>query len=291
MTNCLFLRLLERSLKLLPQQELGIYLLENIGWEMAFVHAWKAAGHGTLVGVPHSTVRYWDLRYFYDPRSYARTGRNDLPLPDLVAINGPPAAAAYRDGGFPEDRLIEVEALRYLHLEKLGVGPRAARGAGAPLRVLILGDYMPHATSHQMRMLAAATSMLPPETRYIVKPHPSCPIRQHDYPSMQLEITGEPMALLLASCDVAYTSNMTSAAVDAYSAGVGVVSVLDPASLNISPLRGLASVTYVTSPSELARALSAARREKDDSPRRPYFCLDRQLPRWRRLLGLPVSAA
>ena len=86
-SNCLFINLLERTLKRLPHQELGVYLLENQPWERAFVHAWKAAGHGRLVGVPHSTVLYWDLRYFFDPRSYRRTGKNDLPLPDQVALN------------------------------------------------------------------------------------------------------------------------------------------------------------------------------------------------------------
>lgn len=286
LSNCLFLNLFERTLEQLPRQKLGVYLQENQGWEMAFVHAWKAAGHGRLVGVPHTTVRYWDLRYFFDPRSYERTGKNDLPLPDVVALNGLAAIAAYRQGGFPEDRIVEVEALRYIYLADLR--PRRS-GAGdlptGPLRVLVLGDYLPSVTRQQMRWLADASSALPDGTRYIVKPHVSCPVRASDYPSLQLQITGSLLVELLGDCDLVYTSNITSAAVEAYSAGIPVVSVLDGGAFNMSPLRGLPGVTYVTGPSELAHALRHPPGSKGVRPEE-YFCLDRKLPRWRHLLGL-----
>lgn len=291
-SNCLFLNLFEHALERMPHQELGVYLLECQPWEMAFVHAWKAAGHGRLVGVPHTTVLYWDLRYFFDPRSYRRTGKNDLPLPDQVALNGPAVIAAFRGGAFPEERIVAVEALRYLFL--VGLHPvlsGAKEPLSGPLRVLVLSDYFPSITRQQMRWLSDAAPALPPDTRYVVKPHPSCPVMASDYPSLQLQITGSPLAELLGDCDVAYASNITSAAVDAYSAGIPVVSVLDGEAFNMSPLRGLPGVTYVTGPSELAHALCHAR-ESEGVMAEAYFCVDKQLPRWRRLLGLrePVSA-
>ncbi len=286
MSNCLFLNLIEQTLECLPRQKLGVYLQENMAWEMAFVHAWRAAGHGELVGVPHSTVRYWDLRYFFDPRSYKHTGNNDLPLPDFVALNGLTGMAAYLQGKFPEEKIVEVEALRYLHLVNLLPERKTAeRLPAASLRVLILGDYLLSITRQQMKWLMAAASILPPDTRYIVKPHPICPIRANEYPSLQLQIIDAPLADLFGDCDVVYTSNITSAAVDAYSAGIPVVSVLDGDTFNMSPLRGLAGVTYATNPSELADALSRSW-ESSDLETEPYFCLNEKLPRWRHLLGL-----
>lgn len=287
MSNCLVLNLLEHTLKYLPRQELGVYLLENLGWEMAFIHSWKAAGHGRLVGVPHSTVRYWDLRYFFDPRSYQRTGKNDLPLPDVVAINGPAALATYRQGGFPEDRIVEVEALRYLDLaDLLHVQNVVKEPSMSPLRALVLGDYLPSATHRQMQWLVEAAPSLPASTRYIVKPHPNCPVKASDYPALQMQITGSPLAGLLDDCDVAYTSNLTSAAVDAYSTGVPVVSVLDGKALNMSPLRGLlAGVRFVTSPQELVEALSSKSELDSGFKRKEYFTVDPALPRWKALLS------
>lgn len=286
-SNCLVLNLFERTLSRLPHQKLGVYLQENQDWERSFIHAWKAAGHGILVGVPHATIRHWDLRYFSDPRNYQRTGKNDMPLPDKVALNGLAAMAAYRKGAYPADQMIEVEALRYLYLAD---GPPKQMVANAPsslsLSVLILGDYIYAATHMQMQWLVGAALILPPATRYIFKPHPFCPVKASDYPSLTLQVTDLPLSQLLSECDVAYTSNITSAAVDAYALGVPVVSMLEGGSLNMSPLRGLKGMIYVTNPNELASALQTARHCARVTAE-PYFCLDKALPRWRNLLGLP----
>ena len=116
MMNCLNFHLIQKTLQHLPIQKLGFYLQENQGWEMALIYAWRAVGHGQLIGVAHSTVRYWDFRYFYDPKTYLRSKQNALPMPDKVALNGQVAWNLYQAGGYPVQDLIQVEALRYLYL-------------------------------------------------------------------------------------------------------------------------------------------------------------------------------
>lgn len=287
--NCLCLNLFEKAMGRLPHQKLGVYLQENQGWEMAFIYAWRAAGHGRLIGVPHSTVRYWDLRYFHDRRSYQRTGKNYLPTPDKAALNGPVAKAVYRKAGYPEENIIEVEALRYLHLTT-----RAAAQVkdnvthDGPLKVLIFGDYMYSVTRKQMEWLVEAAKRLPPETCYTVKSHPACPILSKDYPSLQFHMGNAPLGELLADCDVAFTGNITSAAVDAYCANVPVISSLEGNTLNMSPLRGLEGVFYVTGPKELAETLSNIQQYKNKKVR-PFFYLDKELPRWRTIFDLDTA--
>lgn len=287
MGNLLNLNLFESALGCLPRQRCGVYLQENQGWEFSLIQAWRAAGHGRLTGVPHSTIRYWDLRYFFDPRSYRRTGRNDLPMPDQVALNGAPALDAYKNAGYPVDELVEVEALRYLDICKFKVQasdvPVSTEGA---LRVLVLGDYLVGNTRRQMNLLAEALQALPMAAVFIVKPHPNCPIRPADYPGISMEVKTESVAKLLAECDVAYASAVTSAAVDAYCAGVPTVSVRDPNTLNLSPLRGCAGALFVSTPKELANALaSVATTPCALGHERGFFTLDTRLPRWRRLLA------
>jgi len=227
------------------------------------------------------------LRYFFDSRTLHRGGRNALPLPDVVAVNGPVARQAYSGAGFPIDRLVDVEALRYLYL--LTVGPsRASPAADSPLRVLVLGDYVPQVTRQQMDWLVEAAKILPAGTRYVVKMHPACPISTADYSSVDMQIADLPLDQLFPNCDVAYTSNKTSAAVEAYSSGVPVVSMLDGESLNVSPLRGRSGVTYVHNAAELAAALLRARTIQRSGPEE-YFWLDPALPRWRQLLRLGES--
>jgi surface carbohydrate biosynthesis protein (TIGR04326 family) len=288
MANCLLLNLFERAVGSLPRQAMGVYLQENQPWEMALVHAWKSAGHGRLIGVPHTTVRFWDLRYFYDPRTYASRDAGAMPRPDQVAVNGPVALRAYREAGYPDEELRVVEALRYMHLLKRPA-PRG-RAPGDPLRVLVCGDFH-HGTNRKLlSWIDSAAKSLPAGTTYCLKPHPAYPFRRADLPGISARIANEPLAELLGCADVVFTSNITSSAVDAYCAGVPVVQMLDGDFFNMSPLRGLPGVTYVTGPAELVGAL----REPfpcDLFEPEQYFNLNRELPLWRQLLCMAVSAS
>jgi surface carbohydrate biosynthesis protein (TIGR04326 family) len=226
------------------------------------------------------------MRYFFDPRNYRHPGKNNVPLPDNTALNGPAAMKACKKGGCPVDHMVEVEALRYLFLNNLPLGcPEGKVNSKKPLHVLVLGDYSPVVTRHQMELLMAAAGFLPSNIRYTVKSHPACAIKDSDYPSLQLLMTNAPLEELLVDCDVTFTSNITSAAVDAYSVGVPVVSVLDGDTFNMSPLRDLEGVVYVTNPTELADALRNARSHKGVIADHCFF-LDKDLPRWRKLLSL-----
>lgn len=286
LNNVLSLRLIEAALESLPRQQVGVYLQENQGWEFGLIHAWNAAGHSKLIGTPHSSVRFWDLRYFFDPRCYPRSGNNLLPLPDKIALNGQLAEDTYLQGGYPEKALVEVEALRYLYLDDSCLKPQKnILPSNKEVRLLVLGGYSASNTRLQMRLLAQAASLLPPRTTITVKSHPSCPIRTEEYPSLYMKSTTESIAKVLEECDVAYTSAVTSAAVDAYCSGVPLVSVLDPTSLNLSPLRNYTNVSFVSTPVELACALaSASDRTKSVACKSTIFTIDKSLKRWKTLV-------
>jgi surface carbohydrate biosynthesis protein (TIGR04326 family) len=284
--NLITLNLFDSALGCLPQQQRGVYLQENQGWEFGLIQAWQKAGHNHLIGTPHTTVRYWDLRYFFDPRSYRRTGILDLPMPNQVAFNGPANRDAYKNGDYPVEDLVEVEALRYLHIiDTIVETASTTTSKNDAMRVLVLGDYLISNTQLQMNLLVQTMPSLPENTIITVKPHPACPIRVADYTSLSITVTMEPIAKLLAKCDVAYSSAVTSAAVDAYCAGVPIVSVLDKNTLNLSPLRGCDGVLFVSTPEQLSTALtSMAVAPRTLNDRREFFTLDPELPRWRKLI-------
>jgi surface carbohydrate biosynthesis protein (TIGR04326 family) len=280
-SNCLDLNLSEKIVNGLKQQSLGLYLQENQAWEVALIYAWKAAGHKQIIGVPHATIRFWDLRHFFDTRTYDRAMKNGRPIPDKVALNGPAALELYNSAGFPDDKIIEVEALRYLHLEKYN--KNYEKKAGGIKRVLVLGDYSPLKTKQQMTLINNAVQLLQKDLLFICKPHPACPINPKDYPFLNIEMTNKPVDFLLDKCDMAYTSNHTSAAVDAHCAGLPVISFLDQNGLNLSPLLGRKGVFFVSNSEELLNALSMSTPCFLNSVRQNYFTLDNTLPRWKKL--------
>lgn len=284
MINCLRVNLFEDIFKNMPYQETGIYIQENQPWEMALIYSWKNAGHGKLIGAPHTTVRHWDLRYFLDKRSFLPY-KNNFPVPDLVAVNGNVAYNTYVDAGYPSASIVKAEALRYLHLLNNSEPPAECISNPGDLIVLVCGDILDHINRQMLDWLTTALPVLPENVVFKVKPHPARSIEPKDYPSLNLQILNEPFDVLLAQVDVAFTSNMTSAAVDAYYSGVPVVTMLNGDSFNISPLRGLDGVAFVTNPSELGLALVNSKGQENYLAE-PYFFLDKHLPLWRGLLSI-----
>ncbi len=287
MSTLLYFFLFEKAMNSLPAQNKGFYLQENQGWEFGFIYAWRNAGHSNqLLGVAHSTVRYWDLRYYFSLNSNSSTRKCKLPLPDYVCVNGAEAKKAFLISGYPENSLVEVEALRYLHLIDKHKFDRETNDARHhEWTVLVLGDYLENNTHQQMGLLGKAAQYITVKIKYVVKPHPACPILAKDYPELDLTVTNKPIPMLINHCSVVYTSSVTSAAVDAYCAGKPVVTIFDPAKLNLSPLKGCVDVSFVSAPEELAAALNSISQMKEiEGQGKDYFYLDSELPRWRELL-------
>lgn len=286
-SNLLYLNLFQAAMKKLPPQSNGCYLQENQGWEFGFIYSWRAARHANeLVGVPHTPSKFWDLRNYFDQRSYAKSGKCSLPLPKYVGMNGEAAKKMYLEGGYPKDDLVEVEALRYLQLNQVVNHQANSVVSGIGIKtLLVLGDYLKENTIHQMELLRKATQCIDTEIKYIVKPHPACPILAEDYPEISMVVSNEPIPKLIEHCSHVYTSNMTSAAVDTYCAGLPVITALDPTRLNLSPLKGSLGISFVSTPEELAEILNRNSQLKDNEDLgKDYFYLDPDLPRWRELL-------
>jgi len=207
-------------------------------------------------------------------------------MPDILAVNGPKAMETAIENGYPECRLFEVEALRYLYLEdflKEKAVFKIKKNGG--LRLLVLGDYLETNTRNQMDLLVRTLVSSPVDIKIIVKPHPACIIDPKDYPEIDIKLSSNPLQDLLRHCDLAYTGPVTSAAVDAYCCGVPVITALDTGALNLSPLRNCDDVCFVNTSEELSEALnSMASRDFGPYEKKEIFTLDAELPRWKELL-------
>lgn len=286
MANCLAVAQFDAALADIPRQRTGIYLYENQGWEKALLRAWRKHGHGEITGVQHATVPFWHLYYFDDPRSWRGRPRNGQPLPDRLAVNGAVPRQAFVDAQYPTERLIETEALRYLHLQDGASRPaRMAPRPDEPVRILVLGDLMPASMHHLLLLFQEVRPLLPPRYEFTLKPHPGLAVDLTQYSGIDVPQTREPLGKILSEYDVAFAANITSAAVDAYVAGLSVIIALDGDALNLSPLRGQPGARFVSTSQELAEALRAAGETAAAADERhDFFYLDAGLTRWRRAL-------
>jgi len=284
-SNLLSLNLFEAALQALPRQKLGVYLQENLAWETAMLTAWRQSGHGKIIGFPHSTIRFWDLRYFHDSKELVQRLPNGRPRPDYLAVNGPHTRNLLREGGFSNKHLVDVEALRNPQKIKPLVIPKTRiprRRSDGP-NIVIFGDYAETHTRNQMELLHSVADRIPPGAEIVARPHPACPIRTKDYPNLSFSVSSQSMDELLAWADLVYASPTTTAALDAFSLGIPVIVPVAKSNLNLSPLRGICTKCFVKDKDQLAKALTGTKGKKNGYHKN-LFTSNPRLPKWKKLL-------
>ena len=284
MTNLIVIELFEKALQSQPHQKFGLYLYENHPWECAFVHAWRKHGHGQLIAVAHTTVRFWDLRYFFDLKTWRSTQVASIPKPDLIALNGPAAVKNYIDAGYSEEMLVESEALRYEHLincqSNMNVAKRHVN------RILILGEIHTDVTDKMLCLLEKTEFCSQSTIHFSFKPHPLCSINVSKYTNLKLTVRSEPLKIILKEYDAVFAGPCTSSAVDAYFAGLPVVVIQDEEKLNYNPLRGQPNVYFVSDGETLYHWLHMFSHNGFlNGDVKMFFFLDITFGRWKKIMN------
>ena len=194
--NCLWVELFDVALKNMPHQKIGFYLWENQGWESALLRAWHLHGHGAIIGVQNTTVAFWHLYNFEDPRTLTASGKNTKSLPNKIALNGPISWNALQKSGYPVEKLIKVEAARYQFIAKRNSGKNNLKSAGIGSsrlpphnlsnKIIILGGFVFKTTLNLLRCIENALYLVDFQVSLTLKSHPACPIKKSDFPHFHL---------------------------------------------------------------------------------------------------------
>jgi surface carbohydrate biosynthesis protein (TIGR04326 family) len=280
--NLLHLNLFEDAMRSLPRQKIGFYLQENQPWETALIYSWRQAGHGKIVGIPHSTVRFWDLRYFTDQRSFREPEETKMPRPDIVAVNGNFMKTQFLKSNYPKNEIEEVEALRYLQLRKNNAFKKNSRSKTQIIRLLVLGDYLENDTKKMLNCLNEAVLQVKKNLLITFKGHPACSINLKANLIFPAKITDDPIVRLAKTHDLVFTSPVTSAAVEAYCSGLCVLTFLDSESLNLSPLRETHNFISIVNSSSLAQKINQFTTNKGKKIK--FFYQNKNLVKWEKLL-------
>jgi surface carbohydrate biosynthesis protein (TIGR04326 family) len=283
MSNCIRIALTKSVFKDIPLQKKGFYIQENQPWELALIFYWKKFKHGTIYGVPHSTIRFWDLRYFFDKRIYLSVTKNNLPMPNYVALNGQIALDSYIHSGYPKVSIVKAEALRYLYLLKVDNFTFPKYHISKQFTILVFGDFLKSTNDLMINCLINAISYFDKPTKIIIKPHPSNQIVFNDYPNLNFELTNGPILELMNECTLVFTSNITSAAVDVLYCKKPLVQFLDGSYFNVSPLKNIEGVIYVKNSDDLLYAMNNI--PQPTTNKLNYFFLSENLTYWKSLIG------
>ena len=262
----------------LPHQKLGFYLYENQSWEKAMITAWKNYRHGKIIGVAHSSIRFWDLRYF---NYYSiNVCDDDFYLPTYVSVNGELSKNTLINNNFPAERILETESLRYnylLNIKKVN--------AASSNNVLLLGDIDKEATLSMIYKFRNVISTLPESYRYEFRSHPGSEISLRTIPEVGiLDCTSDFKTAIDQNSIIVITGSSTSA-IEALFYEKNVIIYTDYRDVNLSPLSEVQGIRFATSASELTDLIKNNHFSKTIDKEK-IFWLNKDLPRWKKVISI-----
>lgn len=283
MESILRYELFDNYFKEINYQRLGFYIMENQPWEFVLNYIWKKNNHGKLIGVAHSTVRFWDLRYFFDVSVYVNFERN-LFLPSLIAVNGDFAYNNLTESGVPNKLIIKLEALRYLYSHKVNYINKFSDIN--IFTVLICGDFSKDTNLEMFRIVLESNLKLNINIRYIFKPHPAFGFDKLnlDLSSLNLVISEDQIFDIFPVVDLVICSAMSSVSVDAYIYNKHLIQIDSGKTLNFSPLYRVPGIKSVSSSHELYFELNNFNRFNEKVSPLPYFLINNELLNWKNCL-------
>lgn len=275
--NCFYGVLIENSVNQIPTKSKGVYLQEFQPWEIALAYYWKKRKRNTLIGMPHSTHRYWDLRYFFGKKSFRHFTRDIFP--NLIAVNGDYAYERCIENGYPKSILTKIEALRYLHHPKV---PNIRKEKEKfTQNLLICCDYQLQTSKRLFALVKEAIKNIDFTAKVQVRMHPSYPIPQKILNEYNYEVNTKELVPSLEKADWIITSNLCSIAVDSFYQGCNIAQLSNGLYFNLSPLRGIIDEYSFNSSEELIKKLNRSKKSKLNYN---YFTINQLLKRWEHIL-------
>ena len=280
--HLLILATTEEMLSKTPHCETGMYLMENQPWEIALLHAWSANGHGRIIGLVNAPVRFWDVRYFADRRSLSPKSKDHLyfqPQPQEIFVNGPLSRTLLEDSGIHPGQISDVEPLMYQYLQK-DTSSIVAQGDD----ILVLGDFFTHLTKRIISLVVESHQLSGDRRNILFKPHPLNRDPWGDALGDKFTLTNDPLSELFKRCSIVIAPSASTGALEAYCANKLIISILDPSTLNLTPLRGVEDAMFAKNCNELAKILTETPKVKSGD-RQHLFFIDADLSRWNRALN------
>lgn len=287
-------------------QRWTLFPLENCPWERMLTEAARTIpANGPVFGAQHSTVRPTDFRYFDSPETFSSSECAAF-QPDKIGGNGDAACRQWRENNMPEERLVQLEALRYLYLDesrketetdrkRKETGGLAPPQPGEPLepangkRLLILTSFFKDETDFQLRLLKRALDAgLLDDWNLVLKPHPylvpdnwiaSLPEEQRN----RIFLSHAPLALELTPGTSVWASNSTTASLEAAIRHLPLMVMSASNDFDLCPIQDVPGLLRTATLRDVKRGLENLRPVQ---PGPDYLDLDPELPAWRKLLGL-----
>ncbi len=260
-------------------QRYCFYLFENQSWEKALISSWRKYNHGKLIGSSHSTVRFWDLRYFFHPMSYKSKSFIKDQMPDYLTVNGNVSKKLLKDNSYPKTKLVEVEAVRFNYLNNFA---SSNRKNNKRKNILLIGDIDIYNTKSMLKVISNIDQPIK-NYSYTFRPHPGANISLNKDLAFIKKSKGTSLNSDIKKSDIIIVSGSSSVAVEILILGKKLIVFNDKRLLNLSPLSEINEVSFVSTTYQLNKSLFNFKKKKN-YVKKDIFWLDNNLNKWKNFL-------
>tara|TARA_Y100000590_G_scaffold468381_1_gene650963 strand:- start:4991 stop:6799 length:1809 start_codon:yes stop_codon:yes gene_type:complete len=249
------------------------YLFENQPYEKSLIYFWKKYNKNKIFGVVHSTVRFWDLRfskYFRKKNFFLKS-----PYPDFLLSNGVNSQNRLVELNHSKNSIIKVEALRYKTVYRKNIQKKVKLK-----NILILGDYSDLSNENLIKIIEKVN--FKKNLSVFLKPHK---LKNFYIKNSSLKILNLKRNIdkIKKTISLAIVTNTTSASVDLYLRGVKVIVLLDKNSLNMSPLKKIKNIDFISNHYQLEELINK-KIFKTYKINNNFFQIDKNLKSWKKIL-------
>lgn len=269
--TALLTQMFDNAVSVNSTTKLWVVAFEGQSWESCLVRTLESHGSRWFPYL-HTMMRPWDLR--------ARTFLSEFPI-ERLAVHGQHDSNELARLG---TALVEVEALRYQHLEtqpsRFTASQRSADEAGV---WLVVGGAECESSLQEMMEFHRAMKLRSISRHVVVKWHPQC-AQPVEIESELVSLSSEPLQVLCRGASAALMVGR-AAPLDTYLAGVPSCSIEVPSGLAMSPIEENA-FHHVTIDADAAVdwMCHAESRSGFVPPVARYFVINPGLPRWQALI-------
>jgi surface carbohydrate biosynthesis protein (TIGR04326 family) len=280
LNNILIHLIFQEMSKKLKKQKKCFYLHEGAPWEYSLIKNFKKNKHGTLYGVGHSTISYWDLRFFKTIKRDKSFHTNYF-NPDFFIANGEDMRKKILDFTNKKN-VILAESLRYKYLVDFKKN-RKSKKKSKLLNVLVILDLVREISLKQIQCI----ERLMQECKNInvtIKVHPTNDITQLLKKYLKNKCTTISLENLLKDTDIALTSNITSANVETVFLNIPTYCYIDPTSLNLCPILNKKNIYFYSYYSQLKKKLEEKKFNKKKILKKNFLLLKGSNDKWKKIL-------
>lgn len=278
MQNLIIDKLIKTAINDINPQKLILYPLENQGWERSLLLNTERKNL-ERVGYVHSSIRYWDTRYF---ESYKNI-KSFSPKPDKIAVHSSRDIADLIRLSFPIHKIYKVEALRYMKIINSNK-PLKKYFKRKPIReILLLGDFQ-YKLNYKLLNILEKIYSKKDHKYFTFKSHPSFPIKIDSNINININLDLRPINQIIYNYDSVIVVDASGSAIDSLLLGSNLIIFTDKDNINFSPLRNISNIIFVDNADDLKLCLESKNSNyTKDNFSHSYYNNDK-LTRWNKLI-------